>query len=142
MTKRCSGRKTIRTWSTARSRCVRSRSCRGGSHCSKKSEGGSTKFAGVLLRTSSFFLQSMLFGFCGSGGVECSHGYRRSCFSEHPLYGFAECFWFDGFLQEVLGARLQGRGDVFLVSDGRDHQDAGLGILAQDSAGGFDAAHL
>src|SRR5208337_2199832 len=61
---------------------------------------------------------------------------------EDVAKNFVKHFGLDGFLDEVLRALLQRGENVFLITDGRDHDDAGVAMLADDALDGLDAFHL
>src|SRR6516165_6559299 len=62
--------------------------------------------------------------------------------TENVAKDFVKDFWLHGFLDKVLRAFLEGGENVFLVADRRDHDDAGVSMLAHDALDGFDAFHL
>src|SRR6266704_536834 len=75
-----------------------------------------------------------------SSGSGASHG--RGIFAEHILDDFIEKLGLDWLLYEVPRTLLQRSNDVLLVADGRHHDDARVGVLANDSFSGLDAFHL
>src|SRR4051812_4057169 len=75
-----------------------------------------------------------------SGGSGASH--RRGIFAEHVFNDFVEKLGLDWLLDEVARALLKSGDDVLLITDGRHHDDACIGVLTNDSLGGLDAFHL
>src|SRR6266849_8164714 len=62
--------------------------------------------------------------------------------TENIPKNFVEHFGLNGLLDKMLGALLQRGKNVFLVADGGDHDDTGVGVLTDDALDGFDAFHL
>ncbi len=62
--------------------------------------------------------------------------------TENVTKDFVQDFGLNGFLDKMLGALLQRGQNVFLITDGGDHDDAGVGMLPDDALDGFNALHL
>src|SRR6185295_8814357 len=75
----------------------------------------------------------------GSRTSSIGHG---AVFAEHVLDDFVQNFRFDRLLHEVTGPALQRRHDVLLVTHGRHHDNARLGMLRHDLLGRLDPFHL
>src|SRR5271157_516415 len=69
-------------------------------------------------------------------------GRRIGIVPENIAKNFVKHFGLDGFLDEVLGALLQRGENVLLIANGRNHDDAGVAMLADDALDGLDALHL
>lgn len=66
----------------------------------------------------------------------------RILVAEDVADDFVEHIGLHGLLHKMASAFLEGRKDVVLIADGRDHDNARLGMLAHDALDGLDALHL
>src|SRR5579872_11472 len=63
-------------------------------------------------------------------------------FSHYVLDDFVQNFRLHRLLHEMPRPALQSRDNVFLIADGGDHHDAGVGMSLHDFLGSLDALHL
>src|ERR1043165_2595392 len=73
------------------------------------------------------------------GSGSCCRGGHNSILAQHVLDHLIQNFRLDWLLHEVAGTALQRRHNVFLVTDGRHHNDASFGMLADNLLGRLDA---